>query len=202
MKIALVGASGNIGAKILDEALARGHKVTAIVRDTSRLPKHAALTAKQGDLASPDTADLLKGHDVVIAAVPFSVAEPDAVIATAKAARAKRLVVVGGAGSLLTEAGTRVVDQPDFPAAWKDPALKGAAWLERFRAEQDLDWTYFSPAALIEPGRRTGRFRLGHDHLLVGADGQSRISQEDYAVAMLDEVETPRHRRARFTIAY
>ncbi len=124
-------------------------------------------------------------------------------IAGLKAAGVKRLIVVGGAGSLEVAPGVQVVDTPEFPAAWKGIALAHRDALEVYRKEGgELEWTYFSPPALIEPGERTGKFRVGSDQLLVDGTGQSQISAEDYAIALLDEVETPRHVRKRFTAAY
>jgi hypothetical protein len=114
----------------------------------------------------------------------------------------KRLLVVGGAGSLEIAPGLQVVDTPDFPPQWKESALGARDALELLKAEQGLDWTMLSPAALIEPGERTGRFRLGGDQLLVDGEGASRISLQDYAVAMIDELERPAHIGRRFTVAY
>lgn len=113
-----------------------------------------------------------------------------------------RFLMVGGAGTLLLPSGERVIDQPGFPAEWKEGAQRTAGLLDILRGERELDWVFLSPAALLVPGERTGRYRVGKDHLLTGADGESRISLEDYAVAMLDEAERPRHHRARFTVAY
>ena len=151
-------------------------------------------------------ANLLGDHELVISA--FNPALDDkgsatrSIIEAVKQAGVKRLLVVGGAGSLYLPSGQRVIDQPDFPAEWKQGALRTAAFLEQLRGEPELDWVFLSPAAMLEPGERTGRYRIGKDQLLTDATGVSQISVEDYAVAMLDEAEHPQHHRARFSIAY
>lgn len=214
MRIALIGATGQIGQHILNEALNRGHEVTAILRDPGKLPVRERLRAVQGDVY--DTAALatrLKGLDAVISAfnpgwgdadLPAKqIRGTDSVIAATKEAGVRRLLVVGGAGSLkVPGTETDVVDTPDFPADWKAAAGAVRETLKHLRTETALDWTFLSPAALIEPGERTGHFRLGGDELLVDAKGESRISLPDYAVAMIDELESPQHSRRRFTLAY
>lgn len=212
MKVLLIGASGTIGQRILAEALGRGHAVTAATRDPSKVPARAGVTAVKGDvLDAGSLASAARGHDVVISAFGPSggqdaskvVDAARAQIAGLKAAGVKRLIVVGGAGSLEVAPGVQVVDAPEFPAAWKGIALAHRDALEVYRKDAgDLEWTYISPPALIEPGERTGTFRVGGDQLLVDANGQSRISAEDYAIALVDEVETPKHARKRFTVAY
>jgi len=203
MDIALVGATGNIGGKILAEALSRGHRVTALVRRVDRLPGHDRLTPRPADVFDKaGLAEALRGHDAVVSAVPFRASDPDILIAAVRASGVRRWVVVGGAGSLEAEPGVRLVDTPDFPAVARPEALRGAEMLERLRRVADLDWSFQSPSAVIAPGERTGRFRLGTDRLLRDADGRSRISQEDYAVALLDELERPAHIRQRFTVGY
>ena len=203
MNIALIGATGNIGTEIAQEALRRGHELTAIVRNVDKVPAQGGTTAQKGDLNDPDTlVPVLRGHDVVATSVHFSDVAPHTLVRIVKEAGVPRLVVVGGAGSLLLPDGTRVVDAPDFPAAWMPEALGGAAFLEALRRTEDLDWTFLSPPAMIAPGERTGRFRLGDDDLLVGEDGQSRISQADYAIAFVDELERPAHSGRRFTVGY
>lgn len=214
MHIALIGATGQIGQHILSEALSRGHRVTAIVRHPEKLGTHANLTAVAGSVY--DTAALatqLKGTDAVISAfnpgwgdaeLPArQIQGTDSVIAATKQAGVKRLLVVGGAGSLqVPGGGMDVVDTPDFPTEWKEAAKAVRETLKHLRTEKGLDWTFLSPAALIEPGQRTGRFRLGGDELLVDEKGESRISLQDYAVAMIDELESPQHSHQRFTLAY
>ena len=212
MKIALIGASGFIGSALRAEALQRGHQVTALVSNPARLEPAGGLTVQAVDVNQTSAlAALLAGHDVVISAfsghAQSEVREAygrgiRSIIAAAKQAGVPRLLVVGGAGSLEVAPGKQVVDSPDFPAQWKGSAEGARDALNWLREEPELDWTMLSPSALIFPGERTGQFRLGGDQLLVGADGQSRISVADYAVAMLDEAEKGAHRRRRFTVGY
>lgn len=206
MKIAIIGASGFIGSRIRSEALSRGHEVTAIVTNPDKLPADPRLTAVKGDATDPTAlTPLLAGHDLVISAFnpgkDESGAGPRSIIDAAKRSGVPRLLVVGGAGTLEVAPGQRLIDQPDFPAAWKAGALKTAAFLDLLRGEVELDWVFLSPAAMLAPGERTGNYRVGGDRLMTGPDGQSRISIEDYAMAMLDEAETPRHSRQRFSVA-
>jgi len=202
-KLALIGASGNVGSKILAEALSRGHQVTGIVRNPEKLPQHPNLTAVRGDVYDADgLAKLLAGHDAVISSVHYTASDPALLLQAVKASGVKRYLVVGGAGSLEVAPGVQLVDTPEFPALYKEEASKGRDYLNLLRGETGLDWTFLSPSAVIAPGERTGKFRLGGDQLLVGADGQSRISQEDYAVALIDELEKPAHSRQRFTVGY
>lgn len=207
MKIALIGATGYVGAKLLAEALDRGHRVTAIVTDAAKLPDHAALTGVSADATDADgLAALVTGHDLVISSYNpgrDSTGEGTrAIVDGVKRGGVGRLLVVGGAGSLKLPSGERVVDQPDFPAEWKEGALRTSAFLDRLRTETELDWVFLSPAAMLAPGERTRRYRTGKDDLLTDGAGDSRISLEDYAVAMLDEAERPQHHRERFTVAY
>lgn len=203
MHIAIIGASGNIGRNITAEALSRGHQVSGLVRNIDKLPAHDALTPVKADVADGAAlASLLRGHDAVVSSVHFSAFDADTLLAAIKASGVKRYLAVGGAGSLLLPDGARVVDSADFPEAWKPEALGGAAYLDKLRGEKDLDWSFLSPSAMIAAGTRTGTFRLGADHLLVDAAGKSHISEEDYAVAVLDELEKPQHIRARFTVGY
>jgi uncharacterized protein len=203
MKIALIGATGNVGSRLLDELVRRGHTVTAISRNPERLPARPGVTAKRADAA--DKAALtaaVAGHDAVISSVRFLGSEPRTFIEAVKSAGVPRYLVVGGAGSLEVAPGARLVDSPSFPAAYKEEALAGAAFLDILRTESELDWTFVSPSALFVPGERTGKFRIGGDQLLADAQGNSSISYEDYAVAMVDEMERPAHSRRRFTVGY
>ncbi|WP_342362372.1 NAD(P)-dependent oxidoreductase [Terrarubrum flagellatum] len=203
MKVALIGATGFIGSRLLAELTSRGHDVTAIVRNPEKVPAGPKVVAKKGDVFdAASLGALLKGHDVVISAVHFSASDPKALIAAAKASGAKRYLVVGGAGSLEVAPGKKLFDIPEFPAMYLAEAKKGGEFLDLLRDEKDLNWTFFSPAAMIEPGERTGKFRLGGDQLVANEKGDSRISAEDYAVALVDELETPKHERKRFTIGY
>lgn len=203
MKIALIGASGNIGSKILAEALARRHTITAIVRNPDKIVPVDGLTPVEGDVSdAAGLAALLVGHDAVISSLPFMGFDPDTLLAAIHQSGVRRYIAVGGAGSLYAAPNLRVVDSVKFPIDWKPEALRGADYLARLQTERDLDWTFLSPSAEISPGLRTGVFRIGNDDLLVAPDGTSRISQEDFAVALLDELENPAHIRARFTVGY
>lgn len=201
MKVALIGASGNVGSRILKELVARKHQVTAIARNPEKIAALPGVTVKQGDLFDDSAmADLLKGHDAVISSVFFTASDPAKLVSAVKKAGIKRYLVVGGAGSLEIPSGL-LVNSPDFPEAYKPEANKGLDFLIVLRREKDLDWTFLSPSAEFGPGERTGTFRLGENELLVGPDG-SRISFEDFAVAMVDELEKPKHIRQRFTVGY
>lgn len=218
MKVAIIGASGFIGSKITAEALRHGHKVTAIVRHPNRLPHHRNLTAVKADILWRDKlAQILKGHDAVIAswnavrgvigpwAYDRFVEGNRAILAAVNKSGVKRFLVVGGAASLKTPEGIELLDSPKFPAAFEfaKPAIRGVReFLYILKKEPQLDWAFFSPAVMIVPGVRTGKYRLGHDHIVADEKGVSRISVEDYAVAMVDELEHPQHHRERFTIGY
>jgi len=202
-KIAIIGATGRAGSQLLEEALRRGHSVLAIARDPSRLQGRDGVTVQALDVT--DSAALQKalaGVDAVLSAAHFATIEPHAIIEPVKRAGVKRLLVVGGAGSLLLPSGHRVIDSPDFPEAYKAEASAGVRFLEQLRQEQNLDWTFLSPSAEFVEGERTGHYTLGKDHLLIGADGKSWISFADYAIAMIDELEKPAHSRQRFTVGY
>ncbi len=202
MKIALVGASGNAGSRILKELSDRGHGVTAIARHPEKIAALTNVTAVTGDAAVTDSmAALLKGHDAVISSVRFADGAPQQLLEAVRASGVKRYLVVGGAASLEVAPGKRLLDTPEFPAAYKAEASAAAAYLDMLRGVSDLDWTFLSPSALFVAGERTGKFRLGTDQLLTGATG-SRISYEDYAIALADELEKPRHVRQRFTVGY
>jgi len=202
--IAIIGATGRAGSQLLEEALRRGHTVTAIARNaTAKLSQRAGVTPKDVDLL--DAAALqaaVAGHDAVFSAARFSVAPPGAIIEPVKKAGVKRLLVVGGAASLHVAPGKRLLDTPTFPAEYRPEATAGAAYLDALRKEQQLDWTFLSPSALFVEGPRTGKYRIGTDDLLVAADGKSSISFADYAIAYLDELEHPKHSRMRFTVGY
>ncbi|MGH7266792.1 MAG: NAD(P)-dependent oxidoreductase [Candidatus Rokuibacteriota bacterium] len=203
MKIALIGATGHAGSRILAELVDRGHHVTGIARDTTKVKAHPRVTPTAADASDPDRlSSVVAGHDAVISAIRFVDSDPRKLIAAVKAAGVKRYLVVGGAGSLEVAPGRRLVDAPSFPAAARAEALRGAAFLGALRDERSLEWTFLSPSASFTPGRRTGTFRLGGDQLLTDDTGQSGISFEDFAVALTDELETPRHVRQRFTVGY
>jgi putative NADH-flavin reductase len=213
VKIALIGATGFIGSRILEEASSRGHEITALVRRPERVPALPGVKASRVDVHDTDAlTGLLAGHDAVISAFSTNKDEPDvyesitsghrSIIEATKKAGVERLLAVGGAGSLEIAPGCQLIDEPDFPEAWKPGALATREFLYVLRKEPLLDWTFLSPASMIQPGERTGKFRLGGDQLLVDAEGCSLISVEDYAVAMIDELESPGHSRRRFTLAY
>jgi putative NADH-flavin reductase len=213
MRIALFGATGTIGRRILDEALRRGHEVTAIVRDPSQVTEtNPKLRVVTGDiLDSESVAAAVAGHDAVISAYgPGMNRSPDVLVEATRSlidglltADVARLVMVGGAGSLEVAPGIELIDTPEFPEALLPIARAHSDALAVLNAEaSELEWTNLSPAALIEPGARTGTFRTGFDRLIVDEHGESRISAEDYAIAILDEVEEPRHIRERFTVGY
>ncbi|GIM46601.1 hypothetical protein DNHGIG_21500 [Collibacillus ludicampi] len=210
MKIALIGATGTIGQRILQEALERGHQVTAIVRDPARLAiKHPNLQSVIGDIFNEESiAAAAAGHEAVISAYGPAHGQEQTLIDAVKSlvsgvqrAGVRRVLAVGGAGSLEVAPGVQLVDTPEFPSAWKSIALAHRDALEVYRT-CDLDWTCLCPAALIEPGEKTGKYRIGTDQLVVNENGESRISAEDYAVAMIDELENPRFVRKRFTVGY
>lgn len=203
MSIALIGATGFIGSRILNELVSRGHTVTAIVRNPEKVPALAGVTAVKGDILDKDgLARLLAGHEAAISSVHYLASDADALLGAVKQSGVKRYLVVGGAGSLEVAPGVKLVDTPEFPAVYFDEARKGGAYLELLKQDKTLDWTFLSPSAIIAPGERTGRFRLGLDQLLVDGNGESRISAEDYAIALVDELEKPAHSRRRFTVGY
>ncbi|RLU10339.1 3-beta hydroxysteroid dehydrogenase [Pseudomonas prosekii] len=202
-KIAIIGATGRAGSQLLEEALRRGHSVTAIARDTAKIGARAGVVSKSVDALDAEALQAaIAGHDVVISAAHFATLPASAVIGPVKNAGVKRLLVVGGAGSLLLPGGGRVIDSEGFPEEYKTEASAGAVFLQNLRQEQQLDWTFVSPSAEFVEGERTGTFRIGQDNLLVSAQGRSWITFADYAIALLDEVETPKHSQQRFTVGY
>lgn len=213
MKIALFGATGHIGQGILDEALSRGYDVVAIVRDPARLPqKNAKLTVVTGDVSNASTwLDAVRGADAVVASLSArrdgnldSVpGNANVLLDNLPKAGVKRLLWVGGAGTLEVAPGKRVIDDPHFPAEWKPEAEAQGKALDVFRTSKSpVEWTYISPAALIQPGDRTGKYRVGGEQLLVDAEGNSKISIADYAVALLDRIEKQDAANRRITVAY
>ena len=203
MKVALIGITGRVGSRLAAELLKRGHAVTGIARNLDKVEARAGLTVKRGDATAASTlAPLLAGHDAVMSASRFQTSDPAALIDAVKKAGVKRLLVVGGAGSLEVASGKALKDTPDFPPAYKPEASAGSEFLTALRREAVLDWTFLSPSAEFAPGERIGKFRLGGDQLLVDENGKSRISMEDFAIAMVDELERPTHSRRRFTVGY
>ncbi|MDX1803351.1 MAG: NAD(P)-dependent oxidoreductase [Alcanivorax sp.] len=212
MKIALIGASGFIGSALREEALQRGHHVTALVSQPGKLSPTDNLSVVQSNVQDSDTlTEQLAGFDAVLSAFSghaqddirgYYVAGIKHIIAASQAAAVPRLLVVGGAGTLYVKADTLLIDTPDFPTQYQATARGAQDALALLREETTLDWTMLSPAAQIFPGERTGRFRLGQDQLLMDNQGHSRISVQDFAVAFIDELENPAHSRQRFTLAY
>lgn len=212
MRIAVIGASGFIGSCIRDEALARGHRVTAIVRHPEKITvQNPHLTVVKADILKDKVEGLVKGHDAVISAYSAGRSGPDiynehirgakAIINGVKKSGIKRLLVVGGAASLEVAPGVQLID------TMKQEQITGGMLATRetlymLKKEKELEWTFLSPAALIAPGERTGHYRVGKDQLVKNKEGESRISTQDYAVAMLDELKNPQHVRERFTVAY
>ena len=200
--IALIGASGNIGSRILAEALARGHAVTGIARHSEKLTPQPQLRIAQGDIANPpDLARHLRGADIVVASVRWS-DNASQLLDAVRLSGVGRLIAVVGAGSLEASPGVRVLDTPEFPAAWRSGAEGAARALDTLRAEKDVDWVAVSPPFNIGPGQRTRKFRVGGDQLLRDASGESHISRDDFAVAIVDEIEKPKHHRQRITVGY
>ncbi|MEO8845214.1 MAG: NAD(P)-dependent oxidoreductase [Kofleriaceae bacterium] len=201
MKIAIIGATGNVGRRLVDEALRRHHHVVGISRDVAA-PREGVIF-KQADAANPDALGAaVAGSDAVISALRFVTSDPDTLLDAVRRSSVKRYLVVGGAGSLETATGKLLVESEHFPAAARDEATGGKRFLDALRAVNDLDWTMLCPSAQFIAGERTGTFRVGGDTLLTSAEGKSWISFEDFAIAMLDEVEAPKHVRARFTVGY
>ncbi|MCT9561673.1 NAD(P)-dependent oxidoreductase [Acinetobacter baumannii] len=202
MKVVLIGASGMAGSSILNELVKRGHQVTAVSRSPEKIRSYELVEAKYADINDTNKLiPLIKGHDAVISAVHFTDTHIDNLIEALKNTQVLRYLMVGGAGGLLLESGLRLVDDPQFPEHVKPEALAGINILEVLQKQTDLDWTVLSPSMIFKSGVRTGKFRLGKDELLL-KDGISSISTEDYAIAMVDELENPKYRRQRFTVGY
>lgn len=216
MKIALIGGAGFVGSAVLEELLSRGHAVTAVVRRPDRLPARERLSLAVADAEQPAAvAAAVRGHDAVVSAFNPGWSHPElyarflagarAIVAGTRQAGVARLLVVGGAGSLYVAPGVQLVDTPEFAALVPPGVLPGAKAardaLTELAAETTLDWVFLSPPGRLEPGQRTGRYRLGADALLMDGPAPAGISVQDLAVAIVDELETPRHHRARFTVA-
>jgi len=214
-KIVLIGASGFVGSAILNEALNRGIQVTAVVRNPEKIKiTNSNLSIVKADVSSQETvAELSKGADAVISAYNpgwsnSSIYEETlktypAILEGVKKAGVKRFLIVGGAGTLFVAPGLRVVDSGAIPGEIMGGVKSlGEFYLNTLINEKDIDWVFFSPAGTIEPGERTGKYRLGKDELVVDSKGESKISVQDYAKAMIDEFENPAHHNERFTIGY
>lgn len=212
MKIALIGASGFVGSAIQQEALARGHQLSAIVSRPERIAAAANLTVLAANAYDADSiAHAVRSHDVVISAFNPGWDKADirqlflqghaAIVAGVKAASVSRFIEVGGAGSLYVAPGVQLIDTPHFPAEYKEGAEGARQALNLLQQETLLDWVFVSPPALLAPGERSGHYRLGGDELLMAGDAPAGISVADLAAAILDEAETPQHHRRRFTAA-
>lgn len=212
MKIALIGASGFIGSALLTEALSRGHHVTALVTRPERVAPQENLIIIKSDVLNTDAlAEQLRGVDAVISAFSghaqddvygYYIKGFNSILAATQQASVPQLLVVGGAATLEIAPGKRLLDTPEFPAEYRATAEGAQTALETLRAQTAQTWTFLSPAAEIFPGERSGNFRLGGDTLLTDSEGNSRISVQDYAIAMIDELENPRHTNQRFCVAY
>ena len=209
MNVTLFGATGHAGARILRELLARGHQVTAIVREPAKLLSQPGLTVRKGDLSEvAQIAAAVRGTMAVVSAYGPGLSSPgdlvgatERLVAGLEQAGVLRLLMVGGAGSLEVAPGVQLIDSGYLPDEWKPIARAHREALEILKASE-LDWTSLCPAAYFEPGQRTGVFRLGKDNLVANEKGESRISMEDYAIAMVDELEKHEHSRQRFSVGY
>ncbi len=213
MNIALIGATGFVGTALLGELLRRGHRVTALARTPAKLTPQTGLTVVAADaLDAEQVARAVAGHDAVISAYNPGWSEPrihdlflqgsQAIVDGVKKSGIQRLLIIGGAGSLFVAPGLQLVDTPQFPAEYKQGALAARELLERIKQETTLAWSFVSPPIGLAPGERSGKYRLGADSLLPGeGDRPAGISTADLAVAVIDEIEVPRHVRKRFTVA-
>lgn len=216
MKIALIGATGFVGSAILREALERGHQVVAIARHPEKINAQNNLTIVKSDVMDSDALSrILKGNDVVVSACNSGWTNPDlykefikganSIQAAVKKSDVKKLIVIGGAGSLYIAPKIQLVDTPEFPEAFRPGAVAARDYLEILKKENELDWTFVSPAIEMNPDTphaRRGAYRLGLDNPVYDSDHRSRISVEDLAVAIVDEIENPKHFRVRFTVGY
>ncbi len=216
MNIALIGPTGFVGSAILTELLQRGHRVTALARDPAKLEARAGLTAVAADAYDANAvAAAVRGHDAVVSAFNPGWNESElydkflrgaaAISQGVEASGVKRLLVVGGAGSLFVAPGVQLVDTPEFAGHVPPNIVPGARaardHLTALRDNKNLDWAFLSPPAMLAPGERSGAYRIGGEELLMAGDKPAGISVADLAVAIADEIEQPRHLRARFTVA-
>lgn len=214
MNIALIGASGFVGAQVLTEALSRGHQVTAIVRNPEKIAVNdPKLTVKKGDAHNEaELKQLLQGHDAVVSAYNAGWDNPDlyndflntskTIEQAVEQSGVKRFLVIGGAGSLEIAPGQQLVDSPEFPAEWKAGATAARDYLNVIKENKQLDWTFLSPAIMLQPGTRTGNYRKERNVPVFNSEHKSEISVQDLAVAIVDELEQNQHLRQRFTVGY
>ncbi|MCO6187595.1 NAD(P)-dependent oxidoreductase [Rhizobium sp. L1K21] len=202
MKVALIGATGKAGSRILSELVSRGHVVTAMARDVSSLSESDQVKPRALSGNGEDITEAVAGHDAVVSSVRFVDLDPDILVSAVLKSGVGRYVVVGGAGGLKHPDGVAEVDQPGFPAPAKPNSERGVYMLELLKASKGISWTFICPPRMFVPGERTGKFRYGKDDMLM-VDGQpTSISFEDFAIVVADEVETPKHVNERFTIGY
>ena len=203
MKIALIGATGYVGSNLLTEALQRGHEVTAIARHASTLRARVGLNPLALDIThSESLVAALLPHDVVVVAVKCLGLNQAQLVEAIQRSSTPRTVLIGGAGSLHLPSGTDLVDSEQMPQQYRQEAMATREWLRLWRQQTDINWTFISPSALLIPGQRTGQFRIGRDQLLFDANGKSSISVEDFATAVINELEVPQHVQQRFTVGY
>jgi len=202
--IALIGASGNIGSKITHELLSRGYNVTAIARNPEKVEANERVTPVVGDILHPQQlAETLKGHDAIICAASFIPNESEKLLEAIRLSGVKRYLMVGGAASLLNQDGVKVWETLEgLPDGVMSYIQEGMRALDLLKEADDFDWTFLSPAVVIGPGERTGKFRLGQDNVVADENGDSKISYDDYAIALVDELEQGNNIKARFTLGY
>jgi hypothetical protein len=212
MNVVVIGASGMIGTRVVKELVSRGHKVTAVARDPSRIPAEPGVTAMKADVNNDDLAAVIRGNDAVVSAYgpgpgneQLVIPATQALLTAVKQAGVRRVIIVGDAASLFVAPGITLLNSGHLPEQWQAIAKAHSDLLELLRTTNlaaGLDWTYLSPAGFIQPGERTGKFRIAKDDLVVDEKGESRISAEDYAVALVEELARPQHVRERFTVGY
>lgn len=209
MNVVVYGATGNSGSEIVKELLARGHKVTGVARNVEKLKDVAGVTAKSDDLSNVDAvAAIIQGADVVVSAYQPPADDTDKLvdvtkleIEAVKKAGGPRLVVVGGAGQLEVAPGVTLIKSGYLPAEYLPIAVSHEKAAEVLKGSE-INWTYIAPAAYFVPGERTGRYRTGTNNLVSDEKGESRISFADYAIALVDEIEKPKHEKALFSVGY
>jgi putative NADH-flavin reductase len=203
MHIAVIGITGQVGSRVASELLRRGHNVLGLARDITGVTPEPNLILKAVDANAPEQmTPLIIGSDAVVSATRFRTSDPESLLEAVRASHVPRLMVVGGAASLLLPSGQKLIDSPGFPESAKEEARAGITYLAVLQTERVIDWTFLSPSAQFAPGERTTQFRLGTDEVLVDATGKSWISMEDFAIALANELERPAHHQQRFTVGY
>jgi uncharacterized protein len=203
MKLAIVGATGFIGQYIFNEAVNRKHQVLALVRNPTKVLIAEGVEAKGVNVKnSIELTAALAGQDAAVISMHYENQDIASIIDAVKKSNVKRVLFIGGAASLEVAPGVQLLDTPEFPEQWKATATAAKNLLIILKGEKELNWTYVSPSAFIEPGERTSKFRLGSNQLLLNEKGESRISTQDFAIAVLDELENPHYTQQRFTVGY